>query len=235
MSPRPDTQQFQTPERRDALYTIRKMRQQLEATDTTEDDYIIDRDIARPQGLFYNRDEILHQLRGVKEKKHQENMYILFARLPLHWNLPVIKDDPDWDLKHLDYGLEHLVYCRNKSVAIFLFDAASEGADLHIVGVLYSIDVWLYHQWFKPYESDIEHGHYIAKSIPLGLELGATDLTLAIISHFHQKLVHSLSPSSLRDILSGKLQNLSASSPPPSEQVDKENEHFLPPWANTML
>ncbi|KAF9773840.1 hypothetical protein IL306_008247 [Fusarium sp. DS 682] len=228
MPPRSDTHQPQTPERRDALYIIRKTRQRLRATDATKYEQTIDENSAEPHRLIYDREEILHQLRGLKEKQHRENICILFARLPLHWNLPVGQDEPDWDLKHRYCGLEHLIDCHNKSTAIYLFDPEKKGSDLHRGGVLYSVDVWLYRQWFEPYESDIEYARYIAKPITLGLEPGATEPALTDINDFHQKLIHGLSPNALRCIPSGMLQNLLISSfPPPSEQADEKTEDLF--------
>lgn len=75
----------------------------------------------RITGPFTDRDEILHPLRGLKEKEHQEKVCTLVARSPLYCKFPASQDSVEWDLDPRCYGLGYFIDCHNKPVAIYLF------------------------------------------------------------------------------------------------------------------
>lgn len=89
--------------------------------------------------------------------------------------------------------------------------------------VLNSLDPWLYRHWLKPYESDIEHGRYIVKSITFSYHNRDIHPTLADISQSHQKLIQRFSSDIFRGITSEMLQRLSVLPfPKPSGQPQED-------------
>lgn len=86
-------------------------------------------------------------------------------------------------------------------------------------GVLNSLDPWLSRHWLKPYESDIEHSRYIAKSITFRHHTRDIEPTLADISQFHQKFIRSFSSDTFRGVTPEMLRRLSVPPvPTPSGQ-----------------
>ncbi|KAF5556103.1 hypothetical protein FNAPI_5894 [Fusarium napiforme] len=153
-----------------ADHVIHRTRRRLMATVAKEYDRVFAADPALElPGPFTDRDQILHQLRGLKEKEHREITCARFARDPL---------------------------CQIES-------------DRAAGGVLNSLDPWLYRHWFKPYESDVEHGRYIAESITFRHHTRDTEPTLADILEFHQKLIQSFSSAIFRGATPEKLQRIS--------------------------
>jgi len=117
-----DAHQSQMPQRQKTMYVIHTTRRRLIATDAKEYHRLVaaDSTIELP-GPFTDRDEILHQLRGLKEKEHREKICTLFARSFLYCKFPASQDSVEWDLDPRCYGLGHFIDCHNKSVAIYLF------------------------------------------------------------------------------------------------------------------
>ncbi|EWG45872.1 hypothetical protein FVEG_06517 [Fusarium verticillioides 7600] len=92
--------------------------------------------------------------------------------------------------------------------ALGLACASTKESDTAAGGVLNSLDPWLYRHWFKPYDSDIEHGRYIAKSITFRHHTRDIEPTLADVSEFHQKLIQSFSSDISRGVAPEMLQKL---------------------------
>ncbi|CAF3617435.1 unnamed protein product [Fusarium graminearum] len=95
----------------------------------------------------------------------------------------------------------------NKSVPIYILDPNEEADDIG-TGILKFLDIWLYRQWFKPYESDINFGRYIARTTLLRWEKTSQKPSLDDINHFHEGLCYDLTggmfngfPSELLDHL----------------------------------
>ncbi|KAF5589037.1 uncharacterized protein FSUBG_11288 [Fusarium subglutinans] len=66
---------------RKADYVVQRTRRRLMATDAKEYHRLLDRNPALGlPGQFTDRDQILHQLRALKEKEHRENTSALFVR-----------------------------------------------------------------------------------------------------------------------------------------------------------
>ncbi|ESU17293.1 hypothetical protein FGSG_10557 [Fusarium graminearum PH-1] len=74
----------------------------------------------------------------------------------------------------------------NKSVPIYILDPNEEADDIG-TGILKFLDIWLYRQWFKPYESDINFGRYIARTTLLRWEKTSQKPSLDDINHFHEE------------------------------------------------
>jgi hypothetical protein len=74
------------------------------------------------------------------------------------------------------------------------------------------LDIWLYRQWFTPYDSDIEFGRYIAKTVRLKRESGK--ITLGEIKDIHEDLCQNLAGAVSNDL--------------PSELVEILAKYFLP-------
>ncbi|KAF5587858.1 hypothetical protein FPANT_6798 [Fusarium pseudoanthophilum] len=203
MSSEPNTHYSQK-----ADHVIHRTRRRLMATVAKEYDRAVAADPALElPGPFTDRDQILHQLRGLKEKEHREITCARFARDPLYCIFPASQDSVEWYLDY--YGVQHFIDCHNKSVAMYLCYPDRIESDRAAGGVLNSLDPWLYRHWFKPYESDIEHGRYIAKSITFRHHTRDTEPTLADILEFHQKLIQSFSSAIFRGATPEKLQRTS--------------------------
>jgi hypothetical protein len=158
-------------------------------------------------GPFTDRDQILHQLRALKEKEPREITSARFSREPLYYIFPARQDSVEWYLDY--YGVQHFIDYHNKSVAMYLYYPDRIESDRAAGGVLNSLDPWLYLHWFKPYDSDIEHGRYISKSITFRHHTRDIEPTLVDISEFHQKLIQSFSSDISRGATPEMLQKLS--------------------------
>ncbi|KAJ4247521.1 hypothetical protein NW762_013198 [Fusarium torreyae] len=173
----------QTPDRQDAQYVVYKTLQRLR--------------LGACKGPYQDRDQILHQLRGLKEEKHRKHVLRNFAREPSRWKLSSEQQNQVFwtfgETAQSRYStLESIIDCHNKSTAIYLFDPQRQAEHLQN-GILKFLDVWLYRKWFKPYQSDIEHGRYIAKSMCLRADKDAAKPTIKRIAEFHMGLCQDLS------------------------------------------
>ncbi|EEU41306.1 uncharacterized protein NECHADRAFT_83239 [Fusarium vanettenii 77-13-4] len=149
------------------------------------------------QGPYKTRKEILHQLRGIKEKSHRVAVLECFSRKPSRFRLRAGEQNPvSWSfgqtLQSRGWAVRHILDYHNKSTAIYLLDPQRQGSDL-LNGIWKFVDIWLYRQWFKPYETDIEYGRYVGKSISLGWDTDTARPTLTDIAGFHTNLCQDLS------------------------------------------
>jgi hypothetical protein len=118
MSTRPLSQ---TPDRQDADYVIHKTLRRLR--------------LGVSQGPYKTREQILHQLRGIKEKTHRRSLIETFSREPLRWRLASGEQNQvRWACSETIYSkswaLQHIIQCHNKSTAIYLFDPRRQGSHL---------------------------------------------------------------------------------------------------------
>ncbi|KAH6891497.1 hypothetical protein B0T10DRAFT_512022 [Thelonectria olida] len=178
----------QTPDRQDAHYIVHKTLQRLILSES--------------QGPYEDRDQILHQLRGMKEKRHRQRVLENFAREPSCWRLACGQQNQAlWAFGQTPQSkysaLQRIIDCHNKSTAIYLLDPQQQGAHLRN-GIWKFIDVWLYRQWFKPYESHIDHGRYLAKSMSLVWDKDTAEPTLTDVADFHMNLCQDLSADPFR-------------------------------------
>ncbi|KAF5964108.1 hypothetical protein FBULB1_12972 [Fusarium bulbicola] len=125
---------------------------------------------------------------------------------------------------------------------MYLFYPDASQADRCNNGVLSDLDVWLYRHWFKPYESDIEHGRYIAKSIYFRHHTADIEPTLTDISEFHHRLVQSLSPDAFKSVTSQMLQELrivpfrtTAGQPQEEPFATLSKSHKVPPLFKSLF
>lgn len=179
-----DTHQFsQTPDRRDARYVIHRTLQRLR--------------LGTSQERYKTREQILHQLRGMKEKKHRTAVLESFSREPSCFRLRAGEQNSvSWSFgqtpQSRGFAVQHILDYHNKSTAIYLLDPEQQGSHL-LNGIWKFVDIWLYRQWFKPYETDIEYGRYVAKSISLVWDADTTRPALTDIAGFHTNLCEDLS------------------------------------------
>ncbi|KAL4724585.1 hypothetical protein ACLX1H_008027 [Fusarium chlamydosporum] len=215
-----DSMPFKIPETADLIVARRPDLPTLEvplSESTTFDARGILHDVYRTvsDGPFEDRDDILHQLRGLKEYIHRGAALdsILFpmpCRLsngkyrPMIWK-PGKETDRQWG------WLERIIDCHNKSVAIYSLDPDEHASHLGN-GILKFLDIWLYRQWFTPYESVIEFGRYIAKTVRLKREPGK--ITLDEILDIHESLCQNLAGAVSNDL--------------PPELVEILAKYFLP-------
>ncbi|OBS29571.1 hypothetical protein FPOA_03509 [Fusarium poae] len=151
-------------------------------------------------GPFTDRDQILHQLRGLKEREHRvEALKSIssdahFFRSTGKMYKPLTKENLS-----AYYKVYSMVPCYNKSIMIYTLDPKRE-ADCIGTGILKFLDIWMYRQWFKPYESDIDFGRYVAKTFLLQWKEESQKPTLDDINNFHKGLCHDLKGAMFKDM-----------------------------------
>ncbi|RGP58513.1 hypothetical protein FSPOR_11882 [Fusarium sporotrichioides] len=139
-----------------------------------------------------NRDEILHLLRGRMEREHRCLAFRWASGYGKSYTIAAGKYKPVV-MKHLydSYKLYDMIPHYNKSVMIYTLDPKWEAGDID-TGILKFLDIWLYRQWFKPYQSDIEFGRYVAKTTLLWWKKESPKPSHDEINHFHKSLCHDL-------------------------------------------
>lgn len=120
-----------------------------------------------------------------------------FSREPLYWRVRSGEANPvSWlfgETPQSQYSAtQRIIDCHNKSTAIYLFDPQRQASHL-VNGIWKFVDIWLYRQWFRPYESDIEHGRYVAKSMSLVWDAETGKPTITDLVAFHTNLCQDLS------------------------------------------
>ncbi|RSL52422.1 hypothetical protein CEP53_008098 [Fusarium sp. AF-6] len=191
----------QTQDRRDARYVIHMTRRRLR--------------LGACQGPYKTRTEILHQLRGIKEKTHRMAALECFSRVPSCFRLRAGEQNPvSWSFgqtrQSRGWTVRHILDYHNKSTAIYLLDPQRQGSDL-LNGIWKFVDIWLYRQWFKPYKTDIEYGRYVAKSVSLGWGTDTARPTLTDIAGLNTNLCQELSADVLRRLPDDLLYSTKAS------------------------
>ncbi|KAF5672267.1 hypothetical protein FCIRC_8464 [Fusarium circinatum] len=178
---------------RKADYVVQRTRRRLMATDTKEYHRLLDRNPALGlPGPFTDRDQILHQLRALKEKEHRENTSALFVREYMRFKFSASSNSVEWRLDTNYNDRRYFLDCYNKSVAMYLF------------------------------YPDANQAYRCNNGVLCDSMLG---FTVIASSHFHHRLVQSLSPDAFKNITSQMLQEL-RTLPVPSPSGQPQEEPF---------
>ncbi|KAF5563230.1 hypothetical protein FPHYL_5329 [Fusarium phyllophilum] len=106
------------------------------------------------------RDEILIETRGRMEAGHRAMIYESSVFRPFMLCPYPPNTCPGCNEKHTeDLSVDHAEDCCNKSVPIYIIPGQTR---IHFF-LCKALHNWLYHKWYRLYQSDIEYGQFVAK------------------------------------------------------------------------
>lgn len=108
--------------------------------------------------LPLSRDEILHHLRGLQERRHREAISIHSG----HYNWMYWYRCSLTDLDESEMDLKQANDCCNRAAPFYILQNTEKYS--RVESLMANLHNYLYQRWFRPYHSEIEYGQFLAKA-----------------------------------------------------------------------